>query len=104
MGKHAELHTRHKAVLPKWIPLYYQQPIALVEGNGRRVRDAEGTEYLDFFGGILTTMTGYNLPRAVEATHRRAERVLHTSTLYLIVQQIELAEKLAELSGIPDAK
>ncbi|HKZ29555.1 MAG TPA: aspartate aminotransferase family protein [Acidimicrobiia bacterium] len=104
MGVHQDLHTRHNRVLPSWLALYYQQPIALVEGNGRRVRDAEGTEYLDFFGGILTTMTGYNVPEVVEAIQRQAERVLHTSTLYLIVQQIELAEKLAELSGIPDAK
>lgn len=104
MGVHQDLHTRHKQVLPSWLALYYQQPIALVEGNGRRVRDAEGVEYLDFFGGILTTMTGYNVPEVVEAIRRQSERILHSSTLYLIEQQIELAEKLAELSGIPDAK
>ncbi|MGZ5383759.1 MAG: aspartate aminotransferase family protein [Acidimicrobiia bacterium] len=104
MGVHQDLHTRHKQVLPSWLALYYQQPIALVEGDGRRVRDAEGNEYLDFFGGILTTMTGYNVPEVVEAVRRQSERILHSSTLYLIEQQIELAEKLAELSGIPDAK
>lgn len=104
MGVHQDLHTRHQQVLPSWLALYYQQPIALVEGNGRRVRDAEGIEYLDFFGGILTTMTGYNVPEVVEAIRRQSERILHSSTLYLIEQQIELAEKLAELSGIPDAK
>ena len=104
MGVHQDLHTRHKQVLPAWLALYYQQPIALVGGEGRRVKDAEGTEYLDFFGGILTTMTGYNVPEVVEAIQRQSERILHSSTLYLIEQQIELAEKLAELSGIPDAK
>jgi 4-aminobutyrate aminotransferase len=104
MGVHQDLHTRHKQVLPSWLALYYQQPIALVGGEGRRVRDAEGTEYLDFFGGILTTMTGYNVPEVVAAIQRQSERILHSSTLYLIEQQIELAEKLAELSGIPDAK
>jgi 4-aminobutyrate aminotransferase len=104
MGAHQDLHTRHQQVLPSWLALYYQEPIALVGGDGRRVRDAEGNEYLDFFGGILTTMTGYNVPEVVEAIRQQAERVLHTSTLYLIEQQIELAEKLAELSGIPDAK
>ena len=104
MGKHAELHTRHKAVLPKWIPLYYQQPIALVEGDGRRVRDAEGNEYLDFFAGILTTMIGYNIPSITKAVQDQAARLFHTSTLYLIEQQIELAEKIAKLSPIPDAK
>ena len=58
MGKHDDLLKRHKAVLPAWVALYYQHPIALVDGDGRRVVDAEGNEYLDFFGGILTTMTG----------------------------------------------
>ena len=84
--------------------LYYQEPIALVDGDGRRVTDAEGNEYLDFFGGILTTMTGYNVPEVVAAIQEQAEKMLHTSTLYLIENQIELAEKIADLSGIPDAK
>jgi 4-aminobutyrate aminotransferase len=104
MGEHAELLARHKQVLPSWMALYYQEPIALVDGDGRRVRDAEGTEYLDFFGGILTTMTGYNLPEVVDAIKAQAERMLHTSTLYLIENQIALAEKIAALSGIPDGK
>lgn len=104
MGTHADLLARHQAVLPSWLALYYEEPISLVRGDGRRVWDAEGNEYLDFFGGILTTMTGYNLPEVTAAIQQQAERILHSSTLYLIEQQIELAEKLAELSGIPDAK
>ncbi len=84
--------------------LYYDEPIALVDGEGRRVVDAEGNQYLDFFGGILTTMSGYKVPEVVEAIREQANKMLHTSTLYLIENQIELAEKIAELSGIPDAK
>ena len=104
MGLHAELYGRHKAVLPGWAPLYYEQPIAIVDGNGRYVTDAEGNQYLDFFGGILVTMSGYKVPEVVEAIKAQADRMLHTSTLYLIESQIELAEKIAALSGIPDAK
>ena len=104
MTTHAELLARHRKVLPSWMALYYSDPIALVNGDGRRVTDAEGVTYLDFFGGILTTMTGYNVPEIVEAVKSQAERMVHTSTLYLIESQIELAEKIAELSGIPDAK
>ena len=104
MGAHEDLLARHRQVLPSWMVLYYQEPIALVEGDGRRVHDAEGNQYLDFFGGILTTMTGYNVPEVVSAIKTQADRMLHTSTLYLIEGQIELAEKIAELSGIPDAK
>jgi 4-aminobutyrate aminotransferase len=84
--------------------LYYDEPIALVDGEGRYVVDAEGNRYLDFFGGILTTMSGYKVPEVVEAIKRQADRMLHTSTLYLIESQIELAERISEVSGIPDAK
>jgi len=84
--------------------LYYQDPISIVDGDGRHVVDAEGNHYLDFFGGILTTMTGYRVPEVVNAIREQAGKMLHTSTLYLIESQIELAEKIAGLSGIPDAK
>ncbi len=104
MTTHSELLARHRQVLPSWMALYYQEPIAIVDGDGRRVWDAEGNEYLDFFGGILTTMTGYKVPEVVAAIREQAGKMLHTSTLYLIESQIELAEKLAQLSGIPDAK
>src|SRR5215218_7756927 len=101
---HAELLARHRKVLPSWVALYYDQPIELVDGKGCRVVDGEGASYLDFFAGILTTMIGYNPPEVVEAVRAQAGRMVHTSTLYLIRQQVELAERVAELSGIPDAK
>src|SRR5438034_15383 len=56
MTTHAHLLDRHRAVLPRWLALYYDEPIELVSGKGCRVTDAQGREYLDFFGGILTTM------------------------------------------------
>ncbi|MGF1617198.1 MAG: aspartate aminotransferase family protein [Acidimicrobiia bacterium] len=104
MTTHAQLLARHKEVLPSWLALYYDEPISLVDGEGRRVVDAEGNEYLDFFGGILTTMSGYKIPEVVAAIREQANKMLHTSTLYLIESQIELAEKIAGLSGIPNAK
>ncbi len=104
MGKHAELYERHKAVLPDWAPLYYEQPISIVDGDGVWVTDGEGNRYLDFFGGILVTMSGYKVPEVVEAIKAQADKMLHTSTLYLIESQITLAERVAELSGIPNAK
>jgi 4-aminobutyrate aminotransferase len=104
MGAHAQLLERHRAVLPDWMALYYEEPIALVRGDGRRVWDAEGRRYLDLFGGILTTMTAHALPEVVEAVQDQAGRLLHSSTLYLIEAQIELAEEIAQLAPIPDAK
>jgi 4-aminobutyrate aminotransferase len=103
-GTHDDLLARHRRVLPRWLTLNYEHPIALVDGEGRRVRDAEGREYLDFLGGILTTLTGYRVPAVVEAVRRQVDRMIHTSTLYLIPQQIELAEKIAALVPIPDAR
>ncbi len=104
MGVHDELLLRHRAVMPSWLALYYDEPIELVRGEGRTVWDAEGNAYLDLFGGILTTMTAHALPEVVEAVREQAGRILHTSTLYLIRQQVELAEQLAQLAPIPDAK
>ncbi len=104
MTTHEQLLARHRAVMPHWLALYYEHPIALVGGQGCWVDDAEGRRYLDFFGGILTTMVGHNVPEVVEAIRDQAGRILHTSTLYLIESQIELAERIARLSGIPDAR
>ncbi len=67
--------------------------------------DGEGNTYLDFFAGILTNMLGYDVPEVREAIKEQVDRgVVHTSTLYLLRTQVELAEKIAALSGIPDAK
>ena len=101
---HKELVDRHKAVMPKWVSLYYSEPIAIVSGEGRHVVDAEGNRYLDLFGGILTTMTGYSVPEVVEAIQEQAAKMIHTLTLYLIEPMLELAEKIAKLSKIEDAK
>jgi 4-aminobutyrate aminotransferase len=101
---HRELLERHRAVLPSWMALYYDEPIELVSGSGRHVTAADGRTYLDFFGGILTTMTGYDVPEVVDAIREQAGRMLHTSTLYLIRPMIELAEQIAGLVDIPDAK
>jgi 4-aminobutyrate aminotransferase len=100
-----DLLARHKAVLPTWMPIYYDQPIEIVSGSGCRVTDADGRTYLDFFGGVLTNMLGYDIAEVREAVERQLRTgVVHTSTLYLIRQQVELAEKIARLSGIPDAR
>jgi 4-aminobutyrate aminotransferase len=100
-----ELLARHRAVMPNWMGLYYDQPLELVSGSGSRVTDASGRTYLDFFCGILTNMLGYDVPEVRAAVERQlATGIVHTSTLYLIRSQVELAEKLARLSGIENAK
>ena len=100
-----ELHDRHRRVIPNWVGLYYGEPLEIVSGKGSRVTDASGRSYLDFFCGILTNMLGYDVPEVREAVERQlATGIAHTSTLYQIRNQIELAEKIARLSGIENAK
>ena len=104
-GTMTDLLARHRAVIPNWVSLYYDQPIEIVTGKGCRVTDAQGRSYLDFFAGILTNMLGYDVAEVREAVERQvASGVVHTSTLYLIRSQVELAEKIAKLSGIENAK
>src|SRR6266540_2719234 len=99
------LLSRHRSVMPSWLAIYYDEPIEIVRGKGRRVTDATGAEYLDFFAGILTNGIGYDIAEISDAIRSQVDTgILHTSTLYLLRQQVELAEKLARLSGIPDAK
>ncbi|MBM9618324.1 aspartate aminotransferase family protein [Streptomyces zhihengii] len=99
-----DLHARHRAVLPEWLALYYGRPIEITHGEGRHVWDADGNRYLDFFGGILTTMTAHALPEVTKAVAEQAGRIIHSSTLYLNRPMVELAERIATLSGIPDAR
>ena len=101
----SELLARHRAVIPNWVGIYYDEPIEIVSGQGCRVTDGQGRTYLDFFAGILTNMLGYDVPEVREAVQRQiASGVVHTSTLYLIRNQVELAEKIIKLSGIANAK
>jgi 4-aminobutyrate aminotransferase len=101
----SELLARHRAVIPNWVGIYYDEPIEIVSGKGCRVTDGQGRSYLDFFAGILTNMLGYDVPEVRDAVERQiATGVVHTSTLYLIRNQVELAEKIIKLSGIKNAK
>lgn len=101
---HSSLLERHRAVLPDWLALYYDDPLEITHGEGRHVWDGDGRRYLDFFGGILTTMTAHALPAVTKAVSEQAQRILHTSSLYLDRPMVELAERIAALSGIPDAR
>jgi 4-aminobutyrate aminotransferase len=101
----SDLFARHRAVIPSWVATNYSEPIEIASGKGCRVTDSQGNSYLDFFAGILTNMLGYDVAEVREAVERQiASGIYHTSTLYLIRGQVELAEKIARLSGIPDAK
>lgn len=104
MQDNVSLADRHRSVMPSWMNLYYDEPLEIVSGQGLRVQGGDGREYLDFFGGLLGTMVGHSIPEITEAIQAQVGRMLHTSTLYLIRAQVELAEKIARLSKIDEAK
>lgn len=84
-------------LLPAMIHLY-QKPLALAEGSGVRVWDADGHEYLDLFAGILTTSVGHCNPRVVAAVTEQMQTLGHVSTLYATEAQVDAARKLAEIA------
>ncbi|HEV2262135.1 MAG TPA: aspartate aminotransferase family protein [Candidatus Rubrimentiphilum sp.] len=77
---------------------YYEQPLTLVGGKGTRVRDDEGNEYLDAFAGIATNTLGYGDTEVAEAVADQAKKLIHVSTLYLTDEQLDFAEKVADVS------
>ncbi len=104
MTSSSELAARYRRVLPSFLAPYYAEPISIDRGDGSYVWDLEGNRYLDFFGGVLTTMIGHDHPAVTAAVQAQAAKVMHTSTLYLSEPMIEFAEMVAEVSGIPDAR
>lgn len=77
---------------------YYDDPIVMVRGEGMRVWDADGREYLDFFSGILTTALGHCHPEVTERVQEQVATLGHTSTLYLTEQHVEMARRLADIA------
>jgi 4-aminobutyrate aminotransferase-like enzyme len=78
--------------------MYYDEPIALVRGEGNYVWDDQGRRYLDAFGGVLTVSVGHANPKVVAAIVEQVKKISHTSTLYANEQQSNLAEKLANIA------
>jgi 2,2-dialkylglycine decarboxylase (pyruvate) len=72
---------------------HYEGPV-FVRGEGSRVWDAEGKEYLDFNSGQLCAALGHSPPRVVEAISRAARTMIHSSSTYYNRYEIELAERL----------
>ncbi len=77
---------------------YARLPVAFSYGQGCRITDTEGKEYLDALSGIAVSTLGHAHPRLVSAIAEQAGRMLHTSNLYRIREQELLADKLAEIS------
>ena len=83
---------------------YGSPNLTLVKGDGARVWDIEGREYLDFLGGIATNILGHAHPKIVEAIEIQSKLLGHVSNLYSHPKAIELAEKLKSFTGQARAK
>jgi 4-aminobutyrate aminotransferase-like enzyme len=94
----SEAVRKHKEFLFPAVANYYQEPIALVKGEGEFVWDDQGNKYLDCFGGVLTVSVGHANPKINAAIIEQINKITHTSTLYVNEPQSNLAEKLAEIS------
>lgn len=83
------------------IPTYGRFSVRLARGEGSRVWDEDGKEYLDFGAGIAVTSLGHCNPRVVERMRRQLGELVHVSNLYYTRPQGELAKKLVEIVGAP---
>ena len=79
---------------------YGRQPIVIERGEGTRVWDVDGREYLDFVGGLAVTALGHAHPAVTKAVAAQAERLVHVSNLYYTTPMIELARLLVEHSPL----
>ena len=89
---------KHKEFLFPAVATYYQEPVALVKGEGSYVWDDQGNKYLDCFGGVLTVSVGHANPKVNEAIIEQVKSLQHTSTLYANKPQSDLAEKLYQIT------
>ncbi|MCU0238164.1 MAG: aspartate aminotransferase family protein [Pyrinomonadaceae bacterium] len=94
----SEAVRKHKEFLFPAVTPYYQEPLAIVKGQGEYVWDDQGNKYLDCFGGVLTVSVGHANPTINEAIINQTNTLQHTSGLYATKPQGDLAEKLAEIT------
>ena len=98
----------NKTMINRWsnsVQNNYGSPsIGLVKGKGIVVTDADGKQYLDFLGGIATNILGHAHPAIVKAVTQQVSILSHVSNFYVHPNAVELAEKLASMTGDKGAK
>ena len=81
---------------------YARLPVAFSHGQGSRITDTDGKEYLDALSGIAVSTLGHAHPKLVAAIAAQAGQLLHTSNLYGVTGQEHLADRLCERSGMDE--
>ena len=94
----ATAREKHAEYLLPAVANYYNESVVLESGEGMTLRDVDGREYLDFFGGILTVSVGHCNPRVTEPLKLQIDRLGHVSSLYPTLPTVELAERLAGMT------
>lgn len=77
---------------------YYSEPLVLTRAKDQFVWDADGNQYLDFFGGILTVSVGHCNDRVNAAVHAQVDKLQHVSTVFATEPQAALARKIADIA------
>ena len=89
-----------EAASPHVMNTYGRVPIALQRGQGCRVWDVNGKQYLDALGGIAVNTLGHNHAKLIPALQEQVTKLIHTSNYYHIPLQEQLAKQLVERSGL----
>lgn len=87
-AKEAEFHMQ----------TYGRSRVLFERGEGSYLIDSSGKSYIDFLSGLGVASVGHSHPRVVQAINEQAKKLIHTSNLFYTIPQIELAERLVELS------
>ena len=82
-----------------FINTFTRQPIVLDHGEGVKVTDIDGNEYLDMFAGIAVNALGHNHPKLVKAIQKQAEKLIHISSIYYNEPALIYAKKLIEMTS-----
>jgi acetylornithine aminotransferase len=96
----AAAHNLAEPASPHVMDTYGRVPIALSHGQGCRVWDVNGKQYLDALAGIAVNTLGHNHPKLVPALQDQIAKIIHSSNYYHVPNQEVLAAKLVELSGM----
>src|SRR6266498_1763581 len=92
------VRAKHKEFLFPCVANYYAEPVVITEAHGSSVKDLDGREYLDFFGGILTAGIGHSHPEFVKRIQDQVARLVHTSSVYPTEEQVRVAERLTQIT------
>src|ERR1700681_409728 len=77
---------------------YYEKPLVISHAKNQYVWDADGNQYLDFFGGIVTVSVGHCNDQVNRKVHQQIDKLEHVSTVFANEPQVALAKKLASIT------